>query len=80
MPKGRSTFSKRQKEQARQQGQRDKTLGRNERKQSKPDSPSDDLAELHERATAQAALFHVGHDQPPSNDEPAIDPGEDKNP
>jgi hypothetical protein len=80
MPRGRSTFSKRQKEQARQQRQRDKALRRNERKQAKPDRPSDDLAELHEHAAAQAALFHVGQEQASMGDEPAIAPGEEKNP
>jgi len=79
MPRGRSTFSKRQKEQARQQRQKDKALRRNERKQAKPESPGDDLAELHEHAAAQAALFHVGQEKAGSGDPPAIDPGEGDN-
>ncbi len=79
MPRGRSTFSKRQKEQARQQRQRDKAQRRNERKQAKPDSPSDDLAELHEHAAAQAALFHVGQEQPTTAQAPPMDPGGEKN-
>ena len=75
MPRGRSTFNKRQKEQARQQKQKDKALRRNERKQTKPDSPADEMAELHEHAAAQAALFNVGRDdsQADSHD---TDPGE----
>ena len=79
MPRGRSTFNKRQKEQARQQRQRDKALRRNERKQAKPDSPSDDLAELHQHAAAQAALFHVGQEEAGSGDAPDGDPGESDN-
>lgn len=64
MPKGRSTFTKRQKEQARQQKQRDKAMRRSERKQAKPESPADEMRELHEHAAAQAALFDVpGHQE-----------------
>jgi len=80
MPRGRSTFNKRQKEQARQQRQRDKALRRNERKQTKTDSPSDDLAELHEHAAAQAALFQVGQEQGTRGETAAMDPGEENNP
>ncbi len=80
MPKGRSTFSKRQKEQARQQRQKDKALRRNERKQTKPDSPADDLADLHEHAAAQAALFHVGQDEPSSDDSSDMEPVDEQNP
>jgi hypothetical protein len=80
MPRGGSTFSKRQKEQARQQRQRDKALRRNERKQAKPESPTDDLAELQEHAAAQAALFQVGQEQATMADEPAMSSGEEKNP
>ena len=61
MPRGRSTFNKRQKEQARQQKQRDKAERRSQRKQDKPEgSPNDELLELREHAEAQAALFQVG--------------------
>lgn len=63
MPKGRSTFNKRQKEQARQQKQRDKALRRTERKETKPDSPADDMNDLHQHAAEQAALFRVGQDE-----------------
>ncbi len=61
MPRGRSTFSKRQKEQARQQRQRDKAERRSQRKQETPGSALvDDMSLLHEHAAEQAALFHVG--------------------
>lgn len=80
MPRGRSTFNKRQKEQARQQRQRDKAERRNERKQAKPDSPGDDLAELQQHAAAQAALFHVGQEEASSGDALASDDGESNNP
>jgi hypothetical protein len=64
MPRGRSTFTKRQKEQTRQQRQRDKVERRNQRKQEKPaDNSVDDMAELREHAAAQAALFNVGVDE-----------------
>jgi len=69
MPKGRSTFTKRQKEQARKQRQRDKAARKSERKQAKPDNPVDDLHELHEHAAAQAALFDVGHEESPAADD-----------
>ena len=65
MPRGRSTFTKRQKEQTRQQRQRDKAERRNQRKQEKPaEGGADDIAELHEHAAAQAALFNVGVEEP----------------
>lgn len=64
MPKGRSTFNKRQKEQARQQKQRDKALRRTERKETKPEGgPADDMNDLHQHAAEQAALFRVGQDE-----------------
>jgi len=72
MPRGRSTFSKRQKEQARQQKQRDKAQRRTERKQSKPEVPADDRSELQQHAAAQAALFQIGYEE--SN--PELDEGE----
>ncbi len=78
MPRGRSTFSKRQKEQARQQHQKDKALRRTERKQSKPEGATDEMAELQEHAAAQAALFHVSHDDN-SHDSPSDDRGEHEN-
>ncbi len=64
MPKGRSTFTKRQKEHTRQQRQRDKAERRNQRKQQKAVSGSvDEMAELLEHASEQAALFNVGAKQ-----------------
>ena len=61
MPRGRSTFTKRQKEHTRQQKQRDKAERRNQRKQDKAVSGSvDDMAELREHAAEQAALFNLG--------------------
>ena len=61
----RSTFKKRQKEQNRQQKQRDKLERRNQRKQEKPaGAGTDDLAELHQHAAAQAALFDVDTEDP----------------
>jgi hypothetical protein len=74
MPRGRSTFTKRQKEQTRQQRQRDKAERRNQRKQEKAVEGSvDEMAELREHAAAQAALFHMSSDQPASV-EPALFP------
>jgi hypothetical protein len=65
MPRGRSTFTKRQKEHTRQQKQRDKAERRNERKQEKPVAGSvDEMAELREHAAAQAALFNLGVEDP----------------
>lgn len=61
MPRGRSTFTKRQKEQTRQQRQRDKVERRNQRKQEKPaGNNADEMAELREHAAAQAAVFNIG--------------------
>ena len=56
MPRGRSTFTKRQKEHTRQQRQKDKAERRNQRKQEKTGEGSvDEMAALREHATAQAA-------------------------
>jgi hypothetical protein len=61
MPRGRSTFTKRQKEHTRQQRQKDKAERRSQRKQDKPaEGNVDEMAELREHAAAQAALFNVG--------------------
>jgi hypothetical protein len=69
MPRGRSTFTKRQKEQSRQQKQREKAERRNQRKQAKTEASSvDDMDELRGNAEAQAALFHMGSEQPTSLD------------
>jgi uncharacterized FlaG/YvyC family protein len=63
MPRGRSTFNKRQKEQARQQKQREKAERRSRRKDEKPEGTVDDMDELRKHAEAQAALFRIGEDQ-----------------
>jgi hypothetical protein len=70
MPKGRSTFTKRQKEHTRQQRQRDKAERRNQRRQDKPVEGSvDEMAELREHAAAQAALFNIGVEETDAVDE-----------
>jgi len=74
MARGRSTFDKRRKEQARQQKQRDKAERRSQRKQDKPDVRVIDNDELREAAEAQAALFRGALDEPSteaSNEESA---------
>jgi hypothetical protein len=63
MPAGRSTFNKRQKEQARQQKQRDKAERRNQRKSEGPQADVDEMAELRRLAEEQAALFRIGSDE-----------------
>ncbi len=66
MPRGRSTFTKRQKEHTRQQKQRDKAERRSQRKQEKPATGSiDEMAEMREHAAEQAALFNVGAEEEP---------------
>ena len=64
MPRGRSTFTKRQKEHTRQQRQRDKAERKNQRKQEKAVAGSvDEMAEPGQHAADQAALFNLGVDQ-----------------
>jgi hypothetical protein len=65
--RGRSSFTKRQKEHTRQQKQRDKAERRIQRKTEDPvgtsgDSSELDLSELQRHAAEQAALFHMGAD------------------
>jgi hypothetical protein len=60
---GRTSFTKRQKEQARQQHQRDKAERKSQRKLEKPADPLDDPNELARLAQEQAALFRVGSDE-----------------
>jgi hypothetical protein len=65
--RGRSSFTKRQKEHTRQQKQRDKAERRIQRKTEEPlGTPSDsaelDLDELRRHAAEQAALFQIGAD------------------
>jgi sRNA-binding protein len=70
MPRGRSTFTKRQKEHTRQQRQRDKAERRNQRKQEKAVAGSvDEMAELREHAAAQAALFNIGVEEAETEEE-----------
>ena len=70
MPRGRSTFTKRQKEHTRQQRQRDKAERKSQRRQEKPVEDSvDEMAELREHAAAQAALFNIGAEETESADE-----------
>jgi len=74
MPRGRSTFTKRQKEKTRQQRQRDKAERKNLRKQEQPASDSaNEMAELREHAAAQAALFNVGAEEADTAEEAAPD-------
>lgn len=63
MPRGRSTFAKRQKEHIRQQKQRDKAERRNQRKQEGAAGSVDEMAELRKHAAEQAALFDLGDEQ-----------------
>jgi hypothetical protein len=64
MPRGRSSFTKRQKEQTRQQKQREKAERRSQRKQDKPEqSGTLEMDELRENAESQAAMFQMGYDQ-----------------
>jgi hypothetical protein len=73
MPRGRSTFTKRQKEHTRQQRQRDKAERKNQRKQEKPVEGSvDEMAELREHAAAQAALFNIGPEESEAADESTL--------
>lgn len=61
MPRGRSTFTKRQKEHTRQQRQRDKAERKNQRKLEKAVAATvDEIAGLGEHAAAQAAIFELG--------------------
>jgi hypothetical protein len=72
MPRGQSTFTKRQKEQTRQQKQREKIERRAQRKQEKPaegGAATDDLAELQAHAAEQAALFNVGFEDSDTSDD-----------
>jgi hypothetical protein len=74
MPRGRSTFTKRQKEHTRQQRQKDKAERRVQRKQEKPaEGTADEMAELREHAAAQAALFNLGVDDTETAEESTTD-------
>jgi alkaline phosphatase len=72
MPRGRSTFNKRQKEQARQQKQRDKTERKTQRRQDQPEGVTvvdeeEELRQMREHAAEQAALFGLGSDDDPDS-------------
>jgi hypothetical protein len=80
MPRGRSTFTKRQKEQARQQKQRDKNERKTQRKQDQPEGvavvdEAEELRQMREHAAEQAALFGIGSDDEPSSNELSIPHG-----
>jgi hypothetical protein len=66
--RGRSSFTKRQKEHTRQQKQKDKAERRIQRKSDEPlgvsggDSDELDLLEMQRHAAEQAALFQMGAD------------------
>jgi len=64
--RGRSSFTKRQKEHTRQQKQRDKAERRIQRREEPSGTSSDstelDLEELQRHAAEQAALFQMGTD------------------
>ena len=63
MLRGRSTFTKRQKEHTRRQRQRDKAERRNQRKQEEPVAGKvDEMDELRRHAAEQAALFNLGEE------------------
>jgi hypothetical protein len=61
--RGRSSFTKRQKEHTRQQKQRDKAERRIQRKDEPSGTSNDfDLDELQRHAAEQAAMFRMGDD------------------
>ena len=69
MPRGRSTFTKREKENTRQQRQRDKAERKNQRKQEKAVAGSvDEMAELRQHAAEQGAL-NLGADKADTDQE-----------
>ena len=74
MPKGRSTFTKRQKEQTRQQRQRDKAERRTQRRQEEVVAGGvDEMDELRKHAAEQAALFNIGAEDADSTEQSAFD-------
>ena len=63
MPRGGSTFNKRQKEQLRQQKQRDKAERKSSRKEAREQEGAiDEMEDLRRNAEEQAASFQVGAD------------------
>ena len=73
MPRGRSTFTKRQKEQTRQQRQRDKAERKNQRKEENISGTVDEMAELRKHAEEQAALFNLGAEDAAAAEESTAD-------
>ena len=71
MPRGRSTFTKRQKEQTRQQRQRDKAERKNQRKQEKAVAGAVDEMAEGQHAAEQPALFNLGADEADTKQESA---------
>lgn len=57
--RGRSTFTKRQKEHARQEKRREKAERKNQRKAEKQSGTSEDMSELAQAAQEQAALLRL---------------------
>jgi len=77
MPRGRSTFTKRQKEHTRQQKQKDKAERRNQRKLEKPEEGGvDEMAEMRQHAAEQAALFNLGAEDAEAAEETTSGHGE----
>jgi hypothetical protein len=71
MPRNRSTFTKRQKEQRRLQRQVDKAERKNQRKQEKlAEGNSTEMAELHQDDTAQTGSINPGIDESPTVEKP----------
>jgi hypothetical protein len=62
MPRGRSSFTKRLKEQARQQKQRDKAERRNQRRQERSQMPVEDLDKLSAATEMDGALLRAEPD------------------
>ena len=65
MPRGQSTFNKRQKERQRQQRHRDKAERKSLREEARgQEGSTDEMEELRRNAEEQAASFRVGADDP----------------
>jgi hypothetical protein len=62
MPRGRSSFAKRLKEQARQQKQREKAERRNQRRQERSQMPAEDLNNLSTPTESDGTLFRAEPD------------------
>ena len=73
--RGRSSFTKRQKEHSRQEKRREKEERKNQRKLEKQAGTTENIDSSIESAETQAALFRTGQDEPDPLDQP-IDPDE----